>query len=76
MLSEVVTYFLENYDSGKPMYKKHMAVLPMFLQVVGDRPVDQLNHTTPPSSMRPGASQQAISLLKRAFNGELLKSKR
>lgn len=42
-LSEVITYFLENYaDKTRPMYRKHRSVLPVFLDCVGDRPIDQL----------------------------------
>lgn len=41
-LSAVVNYFLENYDTTKPMYKKHKSFLPVFLSYIGDRPVDEL----------------------------------
>lgn len=43
LLSKVITYFLENYrDKTRPMYRKHQSVLPVFLDCLGDRPVDQL----------------------------------
>jgi hypothetical protein len=42
LLSEVIDYFLSNYDKTKPMYRKHTAVLPLLLQSIGDRPVDTL----------------------------------
>lgn len=43
MLSVVVNYFLDNYaDKQRPMYRKYAAVLPVFLQSAGDKPVDQL----------------------------------
>ena len=42
LLSEVVRYYLDNYDKRKPMYRKHAAALPMFLECLRDRPVDQL----------------------------------
>lgn len=41
-LSVVVNYFLENYDTTKPMYKKHKSFLPVFLSYIGDRPVDEI----------------------------------
>lgn len=43
LLSRVITYFLENYHGKtRPMYRKHRSVLPVFLDCIGDRPVDQL----------------------------------
>lgn len=42
LLSKVVGYFLENYDSSKPMYRKHKSFLPRFAAYLGDRPVDQI----------------------------------
>ncbi len=43
LLSEVINHFLENYlDNSRPMYRKHRSVLPVFLDCLGDRPVDQL----------------------------------
>lgn len=43
MLSKVVEYFLDKYpDKLKPMYRKHTATLPMFLQWLGDKPVTEI----------------------------------
>jgi integrase len=42
LLSEVIKGFLDDYAHAKPMYKKHQAVLPMFLELVGDRTVNEL----------------------------------
>lgn len=43
LLSVVINYFLENYpDKTRPMYRKHRSVLPVFLDCLGNRPVDQL----------------------------------
>lgn len=42
LLSTVITYFLDSYlDKSRPMYRKHRSVLPVFLDCLGDRPVDQ-----------------------------------
>lgn len=44
MLSEVIDQFLRKYPKEKklPMYKKHKVVLPMLLEVVGNKPVNTL----------------------------------
>lgn len=43
MLKDVVDAFIESYPKTKPeMLKKHRTVLPVFLEVVGNRPVNQL----------------------------------
>ncbi len=46
-LSEVVKDYIEKYQSEKhqAMYKKVCAVLPMFLDVVGDKPIHTLRQT-------------------------------
>lgn len=46
-LSKVINAFLSEYDKDKhaPMFKKHSAVLPMFLEVVGDRPINELKQS-------------------------------
>lgn len=36
LLSEVIKYFLDNYDKTKPMYLKHKVALPLFLELLGD----------------------------------------
>ena len=41
-LSHLIKRFLDRADQSKPMFKKYNAVLPLFLGVVGDRPIDQL----------------------------------
>jgi integrase len=41
-LSEVVRHFLDHYDQTKPMYRKHATVLPMLVECLGDRRVDQI----------------------------------
>ena len=35
LFSEVVDYFIENYDDRKPMYRKHTAVLPLLREFIG-----------------------------------------
>lgn len=42
LLSHLVTRFLDKADQTRPMYRKYSAVLPLFLEVVGDKPIDQL----------------------------------
>lgn len=44
MFSEVVNNFLADYAKGTSaaMLRKHQLVLPMMLEVIGDKPVDQL----------------------------------
>lgn len=43
LLSEIITYFLDNYpDKTRPMFRKHRSVLPVFLDCLGDRPIDKL----------------------------------
>ena len=46
-LSSVIKAFLEDYDKIKhaAMFKKYSAVLPMFLQVVGDKPISELKQS-------------------------------
>lgn len=41
-LGQLVKRFLDKADQSKPMFKKYSAVLPLFLEVVGDKKVDQL----------------------------------
>lgn len=43
-LSKVIAAFLEDYEKkGRPsMLKEHQLVLPLFLEVIGDKPVDQI----------------------------------
>lgn len=41
-LGQLVKRFLDKADQSKPMFKKYNAVLPLFLEVVGDKKVDQL----------------------------------
>jgi integrase len=43
-LSKVIEYFLNSYPKNKnaAMYKKHTAVLPMFLEITGNMPVQKL----------------------------------
>lgn len=42
-LSTVITYFLESYpNKSREMYRKYRGVLPVFAQVVGDRPVNTI----------------------------------
>ncbi|MEW8194023.1 MAG: site-specific integrase [Candidatus Thiodiazotropha sp.] len=43
-LSEVVNTFLDSYqkDKHKEMYKKHKTVLPMFVELVGNKPVNDI----------------------------------
>lgn len=42
MLSEVIKYFLDNRDKTQPMFKKYQTVLPLMLEVIGDKPVSQI----------------------------------
>ena len=42
MLSYVMECFLENQDATLPMYKKYKAVLPLLLELLGDKPVSQI----------------------------------
>lgn len=45
-LSEVIRTFLDNYpDSKGAMKRKHEIVLPIFLDIIGDKPVDQIKQT-------------------------------
>ncbi|WP_367397187.1 DUF6538 domain-containing protein [Dechloromonas sp.] len=41
-LGQLVKRFLDKADSSKPMFKKYNSVLPLFLEIVGDKRVDQL----------------------------------
>lgn len=38
-LAEVVKAFLAEQDQAAPMFKKYQAVIPMLLEVIGDRPI-------------------------------------
>lgn len=45
-LSEVIRAFLANYPKNKEaMKRKHEIVLPIFLDIIGDKPVDQIKQT-------------------------------
>lgn len=41
-LSKVIEYFISKQDSTVPMFKKYRPALELFLETVGDRPVDQI----------------------------------
>ena len=42
-LSAAVTYFLESYpDKSREMYRKYRGVLPVLVQIIGDRPVNTI----------------------------------
>ena len=41
-LSHLITRFLAKADQTRPMFRKYNAVLPLFLEMVGDKPIDQL----------------------------------
>lgn len=42
MLSYVIQHFLDNQDKTRPMFKKYQAVLPLMLELLGDKPVSQI----------------------------------
>lgn len=46
-LSKVVADYIDDYESDKheAMYKKVCAVLPMFLEIIGDKPINTLRQT-------------------------------
>lgn len=46
-LSKVINSYLDDYDKDNhgPMFKKHLAVLPMFLETVGDKLVSELKQS-------------------------------
>lgn len=41
-LSRVIEYFISKQDSSVPMFKKYRPALDLFLEFMGDRPVDQI----------------------------------
>ena len=41
-LSRVIEYFISKQDPKIPMFKKYRPALDLFLEVIGDRPVDQI----------------------------------
>jgi len=42
MLSYVVQHFLDDQDKTRPMFKKYQSVLPLMLELIGDKPVSQI----------------------------------
>lgn len=42
MLSQVIEHFISKQDASLPMFKKYRPALDLFLEAVGDRPVDQI----------------------------------
>ena len=40
--SRVIEYFISKQDSSVPMFKKYRPALDLFLEFMGDRPVDQI----------------------------------
>lgn len=42
LLSTVITYHLSKQDKATPMFKKQEAALALFLEVIGERPVDTI----------------------------------
>jgi len=46
LLSEVIKHFLKSYPSSKTaMRRKHEIVLPIFLDIIGDKPANQIRQT-------------------------------
>lgn len=41
-LGYVIQHFLDNQDKSRPMYKKYQSVLPLMLELIGDKPVSQI----------------------------------